>query len=187
VILKQLKKRLREDITAPCLAEVQKGYIKQQAGGYCVDAEKLIPGNLERTGEVLKAVSCNPIWTGPAGQGLYCPPAAGQIAVVQFINFDSAFPFIAGYWSDDYTPADGKENAFILTDGMGGVLELSGGLFALVNNLQSLKTILETMVDKISAIITMDPTGATPPQAVSPTSITDLQTVKALLAQLFSR
>lgn len=183
-VLKLLKKKILNDITAPCLARVLKGYAKKEKGGYHIDGEKLVPGTLEKTGEAFKGVPCNPIWTGPAGQGLYCPPAAGQIAVINFIGFDAAFPFVAGYWSDEYTPAEGKENTFILTDGMGGMFELSTGFFVLENSTQSLKAILENLITTVAGITT---TGPPSNHAIAPPSQIALNNLKLLIGQLFSR
>jgi hypothetical protein len=183
-VLKRLKQKLLADITAPCLAEVLKCYMKKEKGGYAVDCEKLIPGTLDKTGEILKAVSLNPVWVGKAGQGLYCPPEAGQIVVVTFIGFDTAYPAITGFWTDQYQPADGKEGAFILTDGQGGIFELNASMFSLLNNTQSLKSILESLIDKTAAITT---TGTAAAQVVSPASQLDLQAIKTNIAQLFKR
>lgn len=180
--IERLRAKILEGISAPVKASVEKGYIKTSSGGYCVDAAVLNPATLEKTGEVLKEVPLPPLWVGSSGQGLFCPPEADQIVVIGFIDFNRAYPYVAGFADNEYAPACGGESSFVLTDGKGTVFEITDSLFGLLNNSQSLKDILEAIIDGIIAIKTVGP----PPQHVlSPDVITSFQQTKLTISQLF--
>ena len=181
-VIERLRERVLEGMAAPVKAKVEKGYIKQSAGGYCVDAQVVNPATLEETGELLKEIPLPPIWMGADGRGLFAPPEAGQLIVVGFVGFNRAYPYVAGFAGDEYTPADGAENALVLTDGQGAVIKIDGSLFGILNGSQSLKVILENFVDEVIAMKTIGP----PPQhAVSPDTVTKLQQLKLTIGQLF--
>lgn len=181
-LLNQFKVNILSTLKMPCLVEVLKSYVKKEKGGYCMDCEVLTPGSMERTGEILKEVPINTPWVGRAGEGIFTPPAPGQFAVVSFINFNPAFPYVAGFWAGQYSPADGAENTFTVIDGAGGTLKISDGLFTIQNKSQSLKTILETIIDEISGLKTV---GLPSPHAISPDNQATLALVKTQISQLF--
>ena len=195
-IVEQVLSRLR----MPVLVRVDRSYIRQEQGGYCLDGTVLRPGSMEESGEILKEVPISPIWAGKNGQGVYCPPEDGQIVIVNWISGHSAWPFVAGIWSDGITPADGKRGRLVITDGQGGSVSLdgSGGLeitngngaeikmasprIGILNTSTSLKAILEQLVDEIVGLQTAGPPS---PHVVSPDTRIKLNLLKGTIGQLF--
>jgi len=181
--LGSIKEKILQTLSGAVLVKVDKSFIKKSSGGYCFDGVVLNPSTQEETGEIVKEVSISPIWGGQNGQGVFCPPESGQICVVNFLGFNRSFPFFVGLYGDDYSPAEGEENQFILTDGKGGVFKMSGdGLFALLNNSQSLKVVLESIVDGFINMVTV---GAPPTHTLDPAQITKMTKLKTDIGLLF--
>ena len=181
--LQSIKEEILNEIKGPVPVRVDKSYIKISGGGYCFDGTVLRPETLEATDEILKEVPLNPIWAGKNGQGIFCPPGKDQVAIVSFLSFNRSFPFYSGIWSDAYTPSAGADGSFVLTDGKGGIFQLSGdGLFSLLNNNKSLKLILEEIVE---GFITLQAVGSAGPYVLSPDQIITMTALKAEIALLF--
>lgn len=180
--LESITQKVLEQIHGPELVRVKKSFTQKEAGGYCFDGAVLIPETLEETDEILKDISITPIWAGVSGQGIFCPPEKDQIAVVSFLHFNRAFPVFTGIWGDNYKPAEGAPGQFILADGKGGIFKMNGaGLFSIINNSKSLKTLLEGIVD---GIINLKTVGTAAAQATDPSTITLLTKLKGEISLL---
>lgn len=181
--LQSITKSVLQNISGSVLVKVDKSFIKKSSGGYCFDGTVLTPESLEETGEILKEVPINPIWGGKSGQGIFCPPESGQIVVVSFLEFNRAFPYYNGIYSDAYTPAEGIEGNFILTDGKGGIFKMSGdGLFSILNKGKSMKAILEEIVQGFIGLKTV---GSPPAHALDPSQIATMTKLKTEISLLF--
>ena len=181
--LQSITEKILNEIKGPLPVRVDKSYIKKSSGGYCLDGTVLRPGSLETTDEILKEVPISPIWAGKNGQGIFCPPEKDQVIIVSFLNFNRSFPYYSGIWSDTYTPSDGADGQFVLTDGKGGKFKLTGdGLFSLLNNSKSLKVILEEIVE---GFISLTTAGAPSPHTLNPAQITQMAALKLEIGLLF--
>lgn len=181
--LESIKQKILQELSPPTPVRVSKSYIKKAGGGYCLDGEVLRPESLEGTGEILKDVPISPIWAGKNGQGIFCPPEKNQVIIVSFINFNRAFPYFDGIWSDTYKPAEGGEGQFVLTDGKGGIFRMSGdGLFSVMNSGKSLKVILEKIVD---GFINLKTVGPPPRHNLDPAQAVQMAVLRSDIGLLF--
>ncbi len=181
--LQSIKEKILQTLSGAVLVRVDKSFIKKDLGGYCFDGVVLNPLTNKDTGEIIKEVSINPVWGGNNGQGIFCPPDSGQVVVVNFIGFNRAFPYYVGIYGDNYSPADGADGQFVLTDGKGGIFKLTGdGLFSLLNNSQSLKSVLESIVDGFIGLVTV---GSPSTQTLNPTQIAKMTKLKTDISLLF--
>jgi hypothetical protein len=147
-----------------------------------VDVRILKAGSLEDTDLVLPAVPVNPVWTGQGGKGLYAIPPENTIVIVGFIEWDMSFPYVAGVWSDNYNAGEFKKGQIVITDGDGLKLGVDvDALFLFETKQQSLKSILDELIDEVAALRTQ---GPPPSHVVSPVSVKKLQAIKAKIAQL---
>lgn len=181
-VIERLRERVLEGLAFPVKARVDRSYIKKSAGGYCIDAEVVNPATLEGTGELLKEIPLSPLWMAKDGRGLFVAPESGQLLVIGFVDANRAYPYVAGFAGDEYTPADGEEGAFVLTDGAGAKISLSGSLFGILNKQQSLKTLIESFIDEVMALQTF---GPPPKHTLSPDSVAKLVALKAQVGLLF--
>ncbi len=180
--LKAIQKEILDHIKAPVLCRVDRSYVREDEGGYCLDASVLRPQTLEETGEILKEVPLSPLWAGPDGRGIYCPPEAGQVVVVSFVEFNPAFPFVSAVYGEGVRPAEGQEGAFVLTDGKGGVFALeAGSLFTLKNSAESLGGLLEELIGEVRSAKVVGPDGLLP---LSPEKIAALELIEARIGAL---
>jgi hypothetical protein len=138
-------------------------------------------GSLEKTGVVLPEVPISPIWAGSGGRGLYALPEKGQVVIVGFIQWDLAFPYVAGVWGDQYDAAEHPAKTMTITDGKAKIMIDTDSLFKFENDKKSLKGLVDDLVDAISSMTTM---GPPPKHVVSPDSIAQLKQCKAGFAQL---
>jgi hypothetical protein len=166
---------------APRLAIVNKVYEGAGKGKYAVDVELLTAGSLEKTGVMLPEVPISPIWAGKGGRGLYALPSKGQIVVVGFIEWNAAFPYVSGVWSDQYDAAEHPDGTFTITDGKSVFRIDADGLFKFETDKLSLKALLEKFIDEMKAMKTMGP----PPQHfVHPATVAKLEALKAEIAKI---
>lgn len=167
---------------APRLASVSKVYEGAGAGKYAVDVELLKAGSLEKTGVALPEVPISPIWAGKNGRGLYALPSKGQIVVIEFVEWDTAFPYVAGVWSDQYSAAEHPDGTLTITDGKSMFRLDTDGLFKFETDKLSVKGLLEKIIDEVKAMQTMGP----PPQhVVHPSTVAKLEALKADIAKVF--
>jgi hypothetical protein len=50
---------------------------------------------------------------------VYALPQADQVVIVEFLQWNPAYPYIAGIWSDEYEADEFKKDQFVITDGEG--------------------------------------------------------------------
>ena len=181
-ILQNIGKRLFPNMRPTQLARVVKVHEGPGEGKYSLDVVIVNPGNLEETDVPISEVQLNPVWAGPNGRGIYCPPAVGQVVIIGYIQGNPAYPYVAGIWSNGYQAGGFKEGEFLITDGDAEIKISADSLVTITSKQKSLKAVLEKLSDKIKGIMTMGP----PPQhTVAPTSQLDLETLKGELNQLF--
>lgn len=169
---------------APRIGLVKKVYTAAGKGSYALDAELVLAGSLEKTGVVLPSIPISPLWAGAGGRGLYALPAVGQLVVIGFIEWDMAFPYVAGIWSDTYEAAGHPEGTFIITDGKSTFSIDVDGLFKfeiVKDEKVSLKGLLEKLVDEIEAIETI---GPPPRHVINPATKLKFEAYKLQIAQL---
>lgn len=181
-ILRNLLDALLPHRSAPAIGKVVKAHEGPGTTAYSVDVRILAPGSLEETDQVIAEVPISPIWVGQKGKGLYAVPPEGALVVVSFIGWNPAYPFVAGIWSDEYQAGEFVKDQLVITDGDGLKLGVDvDSLFLFETKTQSLKAILEKLIDEISAIQTQ---GAPPQHVVSPVSVQKLQAIKQEIAGL---
>lgn len=181
-IMTRLRDSIFPNYHPSVLAKVIKAYEGPGKTAYSVDVRILKTGSLEETEVVLPEVPINPIWTGQSGKGLFAIPPETTIVIVGFIEWNMAFPYIAGIWSDKYNAGEFKKGQLMITDGDGLKLGVDvDALFLFETKQQSLKSILDELIDEVSALKTQ---GPPPSHVVSPVSVQKLQAIKTKIAQL---
>jgi len=179
-----IMKKIRTAFRGPVPVRVDKSFITPgEKGGYRFNGTVLRPGTLEETGEVLQGIEIPPVWAGTKGQGIFCPPEKGQVVIVGFLDFNSGFPYYQGIYSKDYIPSAGKEGAFLISDGKGGLFRMSGaGLLSLANSSTSLKAVLDRILSEMKSLTVTDPvSGALP---ITPDNLVTIEAAQALVASL---
>jgi hypothetical protein len=193
-ILKKLLDALLPNRAAPVLARVLKAHEGPGKTKYSVDVRVIKAGTLEDTGQVIGEVPLSPIWAGQKKRGVYAIPGAGRIVIAGFLQWNPAYPYIAGIWSDEYEADEFKENQFVITDGDGmkfvidaqekGMLIDTGKLkvhlkadkLSVKNNSKSLFTVIDTALGHMAALaqnISAHKTAGSPARhTVSPDDIT---------------
>jgi hypothetical protein len=58
-----------------------------------------------------------PIWATTKKRGVYAIPNEGQIVIVEFLEWDLAYPYVSGIYSDEYEADEFYKNKFMITDG----------------------------------------------------------------------
>jgi hypothetical protein len=104
---------------APVLARVLKAHEGPGKTKYSVDVRVLKVGTLEDTDQVISEVPLSPIWAGKKKRGVYAIPPADQVVIVEFLQWNPAYPYIAGIWSDEYEADEFAKDQFVITDGEG--------------------------------------------------------------------
>ncbi|MDR0761106.1 MAG: hypothetical protein LBF74_13525 [Treponema sp.] len=115
--LRNLLDALLPNRAAPVLARVMKVHEGPGKNGYSCDVTVLTAGTLEETDQKISEVPINPIWAGKEHKGLYAPPPEGGVVIVGFLEWNIAYPYIAGVYSDEYTAQKFKKGQLVLTDG----------------------------------------------------------------------
>ncbi|MBN2536374.1 MAG: hypothetical protein JXB88_26055 [Spirochaetales bacterium] len=181
-IIQRLTDFMIPNRAAPVLGKVLKAYEGPGNTAYSVDVRIIKAGSLEETEQVFAEVPVSPIWVGKSGKGLYAIPPENSIVIVGFIEWNISFPYIAGVWSDNYNAGEFKKGQIVITDGNGLKLGVDiDSLFLFETKHQSLKSILNELIDEISAIKTQ---GPPPTHMVSPVSVQKLKAIKTRIAQL---
>ncbi len=165
----------------PVLAKVEKVNAGKGKGTYSITVKVLDASTLEETERVIGDVAISPIWAGQNGEGIYAPPEDGMLVVVDFLEGSAAFPFISGIWGQEYNCGDFAKRELVIVKGKSKFRISSSGLFELATSAQSLKAILEKIIDQTAAIKTI---GSPPQHVVSPDSQSALKAIKDELAQL---
>ena len=168
-------------VSLPVRAVVDRAYASPAAGGYAADVEIVHRVSLDRSGEKLTEVPLQPLWLGGDGRGLFAPPEAGQYVIVSWIEGDRSCPFIAGASADRYSPAASAETGELrLVDGRGAELALSGR-WRLATAQDSLRPVIEALIDAVVALTTVGPPST---HTVEPASKAALQAVKERVGAL---
>lgn len=189
-----------EGVSRPVRAVVRAGYCRPVDGGYAVDVEVVHPVTREPTGERIEEVPMPALWLGPDGRGLYAPPAAGQIVVLDWIDGSRGHPFIAGCDGERRQPRQPvPAGSLVLTDGRGGSITLAGDGAVTVaggegrlqvadrlqirNDAQNLRAVLLAFID---AVIGLSTTGTAVAQSASPATQAALRQVSRRVKELLA-
>jgi hypothetical protein len=215
-IVARLLDKLLPNRAAPVLGRVLKAHEGPGKNTYSVDVRIVTAGTLEDTDQVIAEVPLSHVWTTKKGKGIYAIPPADTLVIVEFLQWNPAYPYVSGIWSNEYNAAQFKKDQLVITDGkdlrvefsddeilihdsngfqwqfVKGKLLVSDGtgvqfgvnaadLFIFETKAQSLKKILDKMIDETAAIKTRGP----PPQhIVTPASQLKLKAIKNDVAAL---
>jgi hypothetical protein len=116
-LLQKMLDVLLPNRAAPILARVLKSYEGPGKNRYSCDVRELRAGTLEETERVISEVPISPIWFAKKGKGVFAIPPEGCVVIVEFIEWNVAWPYISGIWSDEYDAAQFKKGQLVLTDG----------------------------------------------------------------------
>jgi hypothetical protein len=117
--LKNLLNVLLPHRAAPVLARVMKVYEGPGKNKYSCDVKVLTAGSLEETDQEIAEVPISLIWATTKKRGVYAIPNEGQVVIVEFLEWNLAYPYISGIYSDEYEADEFHKNKFVITDGDG--------------------------------------------------------------------
>ena len=120
--LNNLLNRLLPNRAAPVLGKVIKAHTGSGKTKYSVDVQVLQAGNLEETDRIIAEVPISPIWATKKKRGVYAIPDEGVIVIVEFLQWDLAYPYVSGIYSDEYDADKFFKDQFIITCGDGMVV-----------------------------------------------------------------
>jgi len=123
--LKNLLNALLPNRAAPVLARVMRIHEGPGKNKYSCDVKVLTAGTLEETDQEIAEVPINPIWADKTNKGIYAPPPEGGIVIIEFLEWNVAYPFVAGVYSDEYTAQKFKKGQLVITDGRDLRIEFS--------------------------------------------------------------
>ena len=123
--LKNLLNALLPNRAAPVLARVMKIHEGPGKNKYSCDVKVLTAGTLEETDQEIAEVPINPIWADKTNKGIYAPPPEGGIVIIEFLEWNVAYPYVAGVYSDEYTAQKFKKGQLVITDGKDLRIEFS--------------------------------------------------------------
>lgn len=112
---------------APQLAVVDKVYTEPGKGTYSCDVTILRAGDLKKTDKKYKKVPISPIWATKNKAGIYAPIQKDMIVIVNFLEWNKAFPYIDGIYSKQYDTIEHKDNELIISDGSDLYIKLITG------------------------------------------------------------
>ncbi|GHU01860.1 hypothetical protein FACS1894147_02540 [Spirochaetia bacterium] len=118
-LLRRLLDAILPNRAAPVLARVLQAHEGPGKTKYSVDVRVVTAGTLEDTDQVISEVPISPIWATQKKRGVYAIPNEGQVVIVSFINWNPAYPYLAGIWSDEYEADEFGKDKFVITDGAG--------------------------------------------------------------------
>lgn len=197
--LKNLLDALLPNRSAPVLGRVLKAHEGPGKTTYAVDVQVVSSGTLEDTEQIIPEVPISPIWIGKKGKGVYAIPPVDALVIVEFLNWNPAYPYVSGIWSDEYEAGKFGKDQLVITDGnkinitvdaaeksivvQNDALEviLKGNKMAIKNGSKNLFTILDTHLQNI---ITMKTAGSPTKHVLSPESIQKVTQDKVDLAAL---
>jgi hypothetical protein len=184
--LKNLLDAMLPNRAAPALGRVLKVYEGPGKTKYSCDVRIVKAGSLEDTDQDIAEAPISPIWAGRKKRGVYALPQTDHVVIVEFLQWNPAYPYIAGIWSDEYEADEFRKDQFVITDGDGmkfiidvqekGILidnsklkvHLKADKLSVKNGSKNLFTILDTHVQNI---ISMKTAGGPTQHAVSPDDI----------------
>ena len=124
-LLKKMIDALLPNRAAPILARVLKSHEGPGKNRYSCDVRELKAGTLEETERVISEVPISPTWYAKKGKGVFAIPPEGCVVIVEFIEWNVAWPYISGIWSDEYDAAQFKKGQIVITDGKDLRIEFS--------------------------------------------------------------
>lgn len=126
-IVENLLNNMLPNREAPQLAVVDKVYIEAGKGTYSCDVTMLRTGDLKKTNKKYKKVPISTIWATKNKAGIYAPIQKDMIVIVNFLEWNKAFPYIDGIYSKQYDTVEHNNNEFIITDGSDLYIKLTTG------------------------------------------------------------
>jgi hypothetical protein len=118
-LMTNLLNALLPNRAAPVLGRVIKAYKGPGKGKYAVDVRVVSAGTLDDTKQEIAEVPLSPIWVGQKGKGLYAMPPVDTLVIIEFLQWNAAYPYVSGIWSDEYEAGEYQEHQLVLTDGEG--------------------------------------------------------------------
>jgi hypothetical protein len=123
--LRNLLNAILPNRAAPVLGRVIKGYEGPGKNTYSVDVRVVTAGTYEETDQVIAEVPISNIWTTKKGKGIYAIPPVDTLVIVEFLQWNQAYPYVSGIWSDEYDAAKFKKDQLVITDGKDLRIEFS--------------------------------------------------------------
>jgi DNA-binding beta-propeller fold protein YncE len=170
-LLERMLDALLPNRAAPCLAKVLKANTGAGKTKYSCDVRVLKAGTLEETDMDIAEVPLSPMWVNQKKRGVYAIPPKDAVVVVEFLEWNPAYPYIAGMWGDDYEADDFAADQFVISDGNGmkvvidsakGTITadsgkaqvfIDGDKIAVKNNGKSLFTVLSNVLDHSASLV----------------------------------
>jgi hypothetical protein len=181
-IIGGLLDRLLPNRAAPVLGKVIRAHEGPGKNTYAVDVRVVRAGSLEETGQMIAEVPVNPVWAGEKGKGLYAVPPEGAVVIVGFLQWNPAWPYVSGIWSNDYEAGAFKKGQLLITDGEGLQFGVDvDALFLFETKNQSMKKVLNKILDVVAKIQTK---GAPPQHVGDPVWVQELLAIKPDIAAL---
>jgi hypothetical protein len=132
-IMKNWLDKLLPNRAAPVLGRVIKIHEGPGKNKYSVDVQIVRAGTLEETEQIIAEVPISPLWVSRKKRGVYAVPPVDSLVVVGFLEWNSAFPYIEGVYSDEYEADAFANGHFVITDGNGFRLDFTEGNFTLTD------------------------------------------------------
>jgi hypothetical protein len=123
--VKNLLDALLPNRAAPALGRVIKLHEGPGKTKYSCDVRIVTAGSYEDTGQVIAEAPLSPVWVAKTKKGIYAVPPEGTLVIVEFLEWNPAYPYIAGVWSDEYDAAKFLKGQFVITDGKDLRIEFS--------------------------------------------------------------
>jgi hypothetical protein len=124
-LLENLLDALLPNRAAPVLGRVINAYEGPGKNRYSVDVRVVTAGTYEETDQVIAEVPISPVWTSKKGKGIYAIPPVDTLVTVEFLEWNPAYPYVSGIWSDEYDAAKFKKDQLVITDGKDLRIEFS--------------------------------------------------------------
>jgi hypothetical protein len=124
-VLRNLLDAVLPNRAAPVLGRVIKAYEGPGKNRYSADIRVVTAGTYEDTDQVIAEVPLSHVWAGRKGKGIYAIPPVDTLVIVGFLQWNPAYPYIAGIWSDEYNAAQFGKDQLVITDGKDLRIEFS--------------------------------------------------------------
>jgi len=124
-VFRNLLDTLLPNRAAPVLARVLKSHEGSGKTKYSVDVRVVTSGTLEDTEQVISEVPLSPLWATKKKRGVYAIPPEGQLVIIEFLNWNPAYPYVSGIWGDEYESDEFAKDKFIITDGDGMIFMIN--------------------------------------------------------------
>ena len=149
--LETLLNRLLPNRAAPVVARVIKSHEGPGKNKYSVDVRVLKAGTLEDTDKIISEVPLNPIWATKKKRGVYAIPPEGQVVVIEFLEWNIAYPYVSGIWGDKYDADKFSKDKFIITDGDGMIFmaNSNNSKFSMKNKKESAFLIIRDFMQRV--------------------------------------